>query len=246
MYVYDEETGLYYLRSRYYNCESIRFMNADEILKGNLFSYCKCRPTISNDSDGKDPSMAIFESVTELKLSINFLAFNSEMLFEEKYGIPTTIMINGTNGYMLEYIDEYSFTLDAKQAVAWSDSWDKYSTAGSFSFLNIEYKDNYQYPVATGMNSFRFPASQETSEIVPGEHKLIVASYAKDDHINNGTIHIALFKFITPSTTSALYSDKWFYYQHHVASEKKGIFYENVMLSNIFRLLNIKYQELTE
>ena len=28
-YVYDEETGLYYLRSRYYNPEWARFLNAD-------------------------------------------------------------------------------------------------------------------------------------------------------------------------------------------------------------------------
>lgn len=28
-YVYDEETGLYYLRSRYYNPEWKRFLNAD-------------------------------------------------------------------------------------------------------------------------------------------------------------------------------------------------------------------------
>ncbi len=28
-YVFDEETGLYYLRSRYYNAERCRFLNAD-------------------------------------------------------------------------------------------------------------------------------------------------------------------------------------------------------------------------
>ena len=28
-YVFDEETGLYYLRSRYYNAERCRFVNAD-------------------------------------------------------------------------------------------------------------------------------------------------------------------------------------------------------------------------
>ena len=50
-YVYDEETGLYYLRSRYYNPEWDRFFNADVLLgkvgvivSHNLFSYCKNIP----------------------------------------------------------------------------------------------------------------------------------------------------------------------------------------------------------
>lgn len=45
-YVYDEETGLYYLRIRYYNPVWKRFVNADQILKiqnlldNNIFCYC--------------------------------------------------------------------------------------------------------------------------------------------------------------------------------------------------------------
>ena len=46
-YVFDEETGLYYLRSRYYNPGWGRFVNADALIstfqkssKHNLFSYC--------------------------------------------------------------------------------------------------------------------------------------------------------------------------------------------------------------
>ena len=36
-YVYDVETGLYYLRSRYYDPAWQRFLNADALIKGNLF-----------------------------------------------------------------------------------------------------------------------------------------------------------------------------------------------------------------
>ena len=51
-YVYDVETGLYYLRSRYYNPERSRFINADARIKGNLFSYCENRPCIRTDPSG--------------------------------------------------------------------------------------------------------------------------------------------------------------------------------------------------
>ena len=48
-YVYDEETGLYYLRSRYYNPEWARFLNADCVYHNNLFSYCTNAPIIMHD-----------------------------------------------------------------------------------------------------------------------------------------------------------------------------------------------------
>ena len=38
--MFDEETGLYYLRSRYYNAVVGRFLNEDVLLNGNLYSYC--------------------------------------------------------------------------------------------------------------------------------------------------------------------------------------------------------------
>ena len=50
-YVWDEETGLYYLRSRYYEPSWGRFVNADTILgrmphllDHNMFSYCHQNP----------------------------------------------------------------------------------------------------------------------------------------------------------------------------------------------------------
>ena len=58
-YVYDEETGLYYLRSRYYNPEWSRFVNADcfieyetQISSHNIFAYCRNQPINCIDSNG--------------------------------------------------------------------------------------------------------------------------------------------------------------------------------------------------
>ena len=57
-YVYDTETGLYYLNSRYYNPVWGRFINADEqlnddILGNNMFAYCSCNPISRADNSGK-------------------------------------------------------------------------------------------------------------------------------------------------------------------------------------------------
>ena len=56
-YVFDEETGLYYLRSRYYNPWRGQFINADStILSGlllcNSFTYCSNNPIKRIDSTG--------------------------------------------------------------------------------------------------------------------------------------------------------------------------------------------------
>lgn len=58
-YLYDSETGLYYLNARYYNPEWGRFLNADsyggisgELLSHNVFAYVKNNPVMYYDPTG--------------------------------------------------------------------------------------------------------------------------------------------------------------------------------------------------
>lgn len=55
-YVYDEETGLYYLRSRFYNPDLGRFINADALHYGNAFAYCRNSSVCRLDKNGFDSS----------------------------------------------------------------------------------------------------------------------------------------------------------------------------------------------
>ena len=68
-YVYDRETGLYYLESRYYNPTIGRFINADNLsylgadgtpLSYNLFACCKNNPVNCADTDGTFAAMGVF------------------------------------------------------------------------------------------------------------------------------------------------------------------------------------------
>ena len=59
-YVYDTETGLYYLQSRYYNPTLGRFINADAfastgqgVIGNNMFAYCLNNPVNQIDLRGK-------------------------------------------------------------------------------------------------------------------------------------------------------------------------------------------------
>ena len=62
VYVYDEDSGLYYLRSRYYNPTVERFANEDklisnymELTSGNAFSYCRNCPVNALDRNEQKP-----------------------------------------------------------------------------------------------------------------------------------------------------------------------------------------------
>ena len=65
-YYYDFETGFYYLKSRYYNPEFHRFINADsaisdvggDVLGYNIFAYCMNDPVNLSDEDGNWPKWA--------------------------------------------------------------------------------------------------------------------------------------------------------------------------------------------
>ena len=62
-YYYDNETGLYYLNSRYYDPQTYRFLNADNAISGtgesiqgyNLFAYCFNNSVNMADSSGHWP-----------------------------------------------------------------------------------------------------------------------------------------------------------------------------------------------
>ena len=63
-YVYDTESGLYYLQSRYYDPKLGRFLNADTfvstgqgILGNNMFAYCNNNPVMFQDDYGNFPML---------------------------------------------------------------------------------------------------------------------------------------------------------------------------------------------
>ena len=86
-YVYDEETQLYYLRSRYYRPSWGRFINADSIVKGNLYCYCSNTPIMRIDSNGDADKKALSSLGKKTRKSMCYLrdALISNIYLEELY-----------------------------------------------------------------------------------------------------------------------------------------------------------------
>ena len=69
-YIYDTETGFYYLKTRYYNPEVGRFINADVLMSTgqgvigcNMFCYCLNNPVNMLDYEGTFPIFAVIVAV---------------------------------------------------------------------------------------------------------------------------------------------------------------------------------------
>ena len=67
-YYRDKETGFYYLRSRYYDPQTTRFISVDAlddisdtgtVFGYNLYCYCECNPIIYNDDNGNSVKQTI-------------------------------------------------------------------------------------------------------------------------------------------------------------------------------------------
>ena len=87
-YIYDHDTGLYYLQSRYYDPETGRFLNADDVnfigysrenLSYNTFAYCENNPVNFSDYVGNFPNInKLFELLEKIISIIIILKDNVE------------------------------------------------------------------------------------------------------------------------------------------------------------------------
>ena len=79
-YVYDPETGFYYLQSRYYNPQTGRFINADNNFSNyNLFMYCGNSPANRIDPNGEHWYYLwiddLIEGLNELMASVSNIVY---------------------------------------------------------------------------------------------------------------------------------------------------------------------------
>lgn len=150
-YVYDQETGLYYLRSRYYNSEWLRFVNADMLLQQNfnLFGYCMQNPIARVDPDGA----AYFDQATW------------DMISNRSYTSPLNIgsIAGGYQGNTADISSSYAVW---RAAQAYEEAWinspynmrtdnsasSKHAANGE-SFLPISYWENNKAPLSATPNS---------------------------------------------------------------------------------------------
>lgn len=113
-YVYDTETELYYLQSRYYDPDIGRFINADSyvstgqgILGNNMFAYCCNNPTGYKDDSGHRATEALSE-YTRRDFSYACLAAGAGLV------TVTGLVVTGGLDVSTTYEDEIKEAIKAK------------------------------------------------------------------------------------------------------------------------------------
>lgn len=109
-YRYDEETGLYYLNSRYYNPEWGRFINADgqlnnTILGNNMYAYCENNSVNMVDEDGYFSIAVLIKNVVTMTQNVisqiaNNIKTNSTKIQSTTAQNNTTIKINSSSNIL--------------------------------------------------------------------------------------------------------------------------------------------------
>ena len=135
-YVYDEETGLYYLQSRYYDPTTCRFLNADILidtqsgspLSTNMFAYCENNPTNKDDTTGTN---AIWLQDNDAVLGFG----HTSLLLQDRNG-KWWYFYWGTDDIQLLFINRVGLA-DVNRWLAGKNKWKEefYSNKYDFSCL---------------------------------------------------------------------------------------------------------------
>ena len=144
-YYYDNETGVYYLNSRYYDPETYRFLNADAITDGgagllgnNLFMYAANNPINNSDPSGHWIIKKAIQWVTK-----NVVKPVVEKVQESLSKTSTTysrgINISGTPG-AFSFNLQIGISVDTKGNVAFQGNFSGGVTGGSQGISVTSYK----------------------------------------------------------------------------------------------------------
>ena len=112
-YVYDTETTLYYLQSRYYDPEMGRFINGDAyattgqgVLGNNMFAYCRNNPVCYDDPTGE-------WSVLATKCVINIItSIVCDLINHESAGDIVVNAILAAAGTIIEPLGDFMTIVD--------------------------------------------------------------------------------------------------------------------------------------
>ena len=115
-YVYDNETGLYYLQSRYYDPITGRFLNADvycntgnSVLSTNMFTYCNNNPVNQVDPEGTDAMWLQFSDAVKGLGHTSLLVRDKSNVWWYLYWGPKHVILRpcGTSNFSLSEINAY-------------------------------------------------------------------------------------------------------------------------------------------
>lgn len=156
-YYYDEESNLYYLKTRYYSPLLKRFISSDSILSNNyltynLFSYCNNNPSSQTDDIGQAGFITVLKTVVDIGRTI-FESFGSAVASAGWVGVAAvgTAVVVGAIDYGI----------------------DKYKSKKKLEEEKQQQKNNYSvYALTDDYNVAHYVGISNNTKRRQNEHKL--------------------------------------------------------------------------
>ena len=155
-YIYDTETGLYYLQSRYYDPITGRFVNADDmqnalyygVFTPNLYTYCGNNPIRNIDKEGKLFGLIIYYAIKVMavreisKATIALAA--SVYLNTQGYYVSKKMFLQslygGGDGLGPEVIEKIVYLLQEDVGFM-NEAKDAINNKAHYGYFNYEFKE---------------------------------------------------------------------------------------------------------
>ena len=160
-YYYDNETGFYYLQSRYYDPVNRRFINADNYLSTdieetvacNMFTYCLNNPVIYRDTSGETVDVTIGQF--------------SYSYYHGNYKISISVTLSASAGFADHATVSFSqdganltFSVTDKDLGTKKYSLDSIFYPSAKDYLAFQEKNATSFGISFGINELDFFASQ--------------------------------------------------------------------------------------
>lgn len=109
--MYDEETGLYYLRSRYYNLIIRKYLNADILLgeqlplQHNTYSYCVNSPITKVDEDGCASTSSLWTTLLTRIQNTRAITLHTQQAIESPNSKKPTVTVSALMNNLQYLVD---------------------------------------------------------------------------------------------------------------------------------------------
>ena len=160
-YIYDTETGLYYLQSRYYNPKVGRFINADGVISGiggklngnNAFAYCFNNPVNMADTSGNWPKWMKTAAKWVIEKAVEpTVSFVKEKLSQVDITYSNGLNLSSSNG--IAFNVQGGLSVDTKGNVALQGSVGAGFATGSAGASLTSYQSVSNAPEIDNLNNF--------------------------------------------------------------------------------------------
>ena len=144
-YAYDEETGLYYLRSRYYTPTCCRFISMDSILLNGLLvsnqqAYCCNNPVLHSDSNGRnlfEDLWHLFQDAVNASQEVEQYNIQTEHEAWQDAGEAIGKVANAGWNLFIDTVNEYQ-RVQLENAQRQAEACGKFANAVLDALINIE------------------------------------------------------------------------------------------------------------